>query len=59
VIFDFRAPTGTGQAVDLSALAEEVADMEIERSIGVLSRRSELLGERAWAQEDVTPPEWE
>lgn len=56
VIFDSRAPIGTGQAVYLSADAELVSDPEeVERGIGVFSRRSERHGGRPWTPEDVAP----
>ena len=56
VIFDSRAPVGTGQGVYMSAVAVQVADGELERGMGVFSRRSQLQGDRAWTQADVQPP---
>ncbi len=56
VIFDSRAPVGTGQGVYMSALATQVADAELERGMGIFSRRSQLQGARAWTQTDVLPP---
>jgi nitroimidazol reductase NimA-like FMN-containing flavoprotein (pyridoxamine 5'-phosphate oxidase superfamily) len=35
VIFDSRAPEGTGQAVYLAATAEEVPDDDLDRALGV------------------------
>jgi uncharacterized protein YhbP (UPF0306 family) len=35
VIFDSRAPIGTGQGVYVSAIAEELAGTELDRGIGV------------------------
>ncbi|HET8872916.1 MAG TPA: pyridoxamine 5'-phosphate oxidase family protein [Gaiellaceae bacterium] len=56
VIFDSRAPVGSGQGVFMSAVAEQVADSELERGIGFFSRRSQLQGARAWRHADVQPP---
>ena len=56
VIFDSRAPVGTGQGVYMSAVATQVADAELEQGMGVFSRRSQLQGARAWTQADVQPP---
>jgi nitroimidazol reductase NimA-like FMN-containing flavoprotein (pyridoxamine 5'-phosphate oxidase superfamily) len=56
VIFDSRAPVGTGQAVYVSALAEELAGADLERGIVIFSRRSEEHGASEWKPEDVRPP---
>jgi nitroimidazol reductase NimA-like FMN-containing flavoprotein (pyridoxamine 5'-phosphate oxidase superfamily) len=56
VIFDSRAPVGTGQGVYVSAIAEELAGTELDRGIGVYSRRSQAHGAGGWTREDVTPP---
>ena len=40
VIFDSGAPVGTGQGVYMRAIAEQVAEPELERGIEVFSRRS-------------------
>ena len=56
VIFDSRVPVGSGQGVYMSAVAEQVADAELERGMGIFSRRSQLQGARAWTQADVLPP---
>ena len=56
VIFDSRVPVGSGQGVYMSAVAEEVPDDELERGMGIFSRRSQLQGARAWTQADVLPP---
>jgi pyridoxine/pyridoxamine 5'-phosphate oxidase len=56
VIFDSRVPVGSGQGVYMSAVAEQVADAELERGIGIFSRRSQLQGARAWTHADVQPP---
>jgi hypothetical protein len=56
VIFDSRAPAGSGQGVYMSAIAEEVADAELTGGIGIFSRRSELQGIPTWTRADVQPP---
>jgi hypothetical protein len=56
VIFDSRAPIGTGQGVYVSAVAEEVTGPDLERGIHVFSRRSEAHGARPWAIGDVRAP---
>jgi hypothetical protein len=38
VIFDSRAPAGSGQGVYMSAIAEEVAGAELAGGIGIFSR---------------------
>ncbi|MFZ0217140.1 MAG: pyridoxamine 5'-phosphate oxidase family protein [Candidatus Dormiibacterota bacterium] len=56
VIFDSRAPIGTGQGVYMSALAEAVADADIERCMEIFSARSLAQGSAAWTADDVRPP---
>jgi uncharacterized protein YhbP (UPF0306 family) len=56
VIFDSRAPIGTGQGVYMSAVARELADRDLDRGIEVYSRRSGAHGAREWTREDVCPP---
>ena len=56
VIFDSRAPVGTGQGVYVSAIAEVLSGNELDRGIGVFSRRSQAHGAGGWTREDVTPP---
>ena len=56
VIFDSGAPVGTGQGVYMRAIAEQVAEPELERGIEVFSRRSQEQGARAWTLDDVRPP---
>jgi nitroimidazol reductase NimA-like FMN-containing flavoprotein (pyridoxamine 5'-phosphate oxidase superfamily) len=53
VIFNSQAPIGTGQGVYMPALAEEIADTELERGIHVFSRRSLAHGGVAWTPDDV------
>ncbi len=56
VIFDSQVPLGTGQAVYMTAVAEELASADLERGIGIFSRRSEHHGARAWTEADVQAP---
>lgn len=56
VIFDSRAPIGTGQGVYMSAVARELAERDLDRGIEVYSRRSEAHGARVWTREDARPP---
>ena len=53
VVFDSRAPIGTGQGVYMAAVAEEVTGAELERGIEVFSRRSLAHGGVAWRPDDV------
>jgi Pyridoxamine 5'-phosphate oxidase len=53
VIFDSHAPIGTGQAVYLSAVAEQAGPADVERGIEVFSRRSLGHGGYAWTCDDV------
>ena len=56
VIFDSRAPVGTGQGVYISATADELEGDELNRGIGVFSRRSLAHGAGEWTRDDVTAP---
>jgi hypothetical protein len=56
VVFDSQVPIGTGQAVYMSAVAEQLRGDELERGIGIFSRRSLTHGGRAWTPEDAVPP---
>jgi hypothetical protein len=42
--------------VYVSAIAEELSGTELDRGIGVFSRRSQAHGAGGWTREDVTPP---
>jgi nitroimidazol reductase NimA-like FMN-containing flavoprotein (pyridoxamine 5'-phosphate oxidase superfamily) len=57
VIFDSQQPIGTGQAVYLSALAEQVADQDIDRGIATFSQATQAQGAPAWSRSDVQAPE--
>ena len=56
VIFDSHAALGEAQAVYMSALAEEIANGELERALEAFSRGSQRSGARAWSLEDVVEP---
>ena len=56
VIFDSRTPVGAGQAVYISAVAEELPGAELDQGISVFSRRSQAHGAGEWTRDDVTPP---
>ena len=44
------------QAVYMSAIAEELTGIELERGIAIFSRGSEARGVPEWKPEDVRPP---
>src|SRR5918992_5975436 len=44
VVFDSRAPIGSGQGVYVSAIAEELTGADLDRGIAIFSRRSEAHG---------------
>ena len=54
VIFDSRAPIGTGEGVYMDAVAEQLG--EPEEAIGIFSRRSVAQGGSEWTVADVSPP---
>ena len=56
VVFDSRAPIGTGQGVYMAGSAEQLSGDDLDRGIAVFSDRSETHGGRRWTQEDVQPP---
>jgi hypothetical protein len=49
VIFDSQVPSGIGQGVYMSAVAEQVTGAGLERGIDVFSLESLAQGTRAWA----------
>jgi Pyridoxamine 5'-phosphate oxidase len=53
VIFDSRAPIGTGQGVYMTAIAEAVSPDRLEPGIDVYSRRALAHGGRAWTSADL------
>ncbi|MEA2133155.1 MAG: hypothetical protein QOC68_1064 [Solirubrobacteraceae bacterium] len=56
VIFDSTVPISTGQAVYMSAVAEQLGATGLVDGIRVFSARSEEHGARPWTLEDVTAP---
>jgi nitroimidazol reductase NimA-like FMN-containing flavoprotein (pyridoxamine 5'-phosphate oxidase superfamily) len=56
VIFDSSVPIGTGQAVYMTGVVDELSGDECERGIEVFSRRSLAHGGREWTVEDVRSP---
>ena len=56
VVFDSTVPAGTGQAVYMTATAEQLTDpAAIEHGIGVFSRESERQGAKEeWGPDQVT-----
>ena len=56
VVFDSGAPIGTGQGVYMSAVAEELTGVELERGIDIFSRRSQAHGGQPWSLGDVRAP---
>ena len=57
VIFDSQSPIDRGQAVYMSARAEEASAEDGGSGIEIFSRRSQRHGGRAWSLADVQPPE--
>jgi nitroimidazol reductase NimA-like FMN-containing flavoprotein (pyridoxamine 5'-phosphate oxidase superfamily) len=56
VVFDSRAPIGTGQGVYMSAVAEELTRVELARGIEIFSRTSLGHGGHEWKTTDVQAP---
>jgi Pyridoxamine 5'-phosphate oxidase len=56
VIFDSRTPISTGQGVYMSAVAEQLTGTDLDRGIGVFSRRSQAHGANEWTRADVLSP---
>jgi hypothetical protein len=54
VIFDSRAPIGTGQGVYVAAHGEQLSGDDAEHGIGVFSARSLAQGGLEWTTDDVT-----
>ena len=53
VIFDSSVPAGEGQAVYMSAVAEQLTGSEAEEGLAIFNRRGEEQGLRAWTSADV------
>ncbi len=56
VIFDSRTPVGEGQGVFASAVAEELAGADLDRSIVLFSHASRDRGAGTWDLQEVRPP---
>ena len=56
VVFDSRAEIGTGQAVYMALVTEQVSGAELERGIAIFSRTSVSHGGHEWSVGDVTGP---
>jgi hypothetical protein len=56
VVFDSQASIGTGQAVYMSAVAEQVSGSDLDRGIDIFSRSGVARGGRVWEPEDVQTP---
>lgn len=53
VVFDSTVPIGTGQGVYIEAVAERVADADLDRGLAVFSERSTRDGGSAFDRDDV------
>jgi len=56
VIFDSRVPINSGQAVYMSAVAEEVSGDDREPLVETFSQRSQQQGAGAWSVADIEAP---
>jgi pyridoxine/pyridoxamine 5'-phosphate oxidase len=56
VIFDSQQRPGTGEAVYISARAEQVPEPDLDRCLGIFSTVSQGQGLAAWNRPDVEPP---
>ena len=56
VIFDSQQPPGTGQAVYVSAIAEQVPDEDLDRGIAIYAQASQAQALSVWSREDVEAP---
>jgi nitroimidazol reductase NimA-like FMN-containing flavoprotein (pyridoxamine 5'-phosphate oxidase superfamily) len=56
VVFDSQVPISTGQAVYVSAVAEQLSGAEMERGMAIFSRRALAHGGREWTPADVLDP---
>jgi pyridoxine/pyridoxamine 5'-phosphate oxidase len=55
VIFDSQQRPGTGEAVYVSARAEQVAEPDLDRCLGIYSTISQRQGLAPWSRQDVQP----
>jgi hypothetical protein len=56
VVFDSRAPIGTGRAVYMTASAGLVPPADLDRCLDVFSRSNQERGGSSWTLDDVRPP---
>ena len=56
VVFDSRVPIGTGQAVYMALVVEQVSGAGLEPGIAIFSRVSVSHGGSEWTVADVTAP---
>jgi uncharacterized protein YhbP (UPF0306 family) len=56
VIFDSRAPINMGQGVYMSAVAEELTGIDVDRGIEIFSQWSAAQGAGVWTRDSVQPP---
>src|SRR5215207_3891443 len=56
VIFDSTVPMGTGQAVYVETMVEQLEGEDEQGGIEVFSARSEANGGPAWSVDDIRPP---
>jgi nitroimidazol reductase NimA-like FMN-containing flavoprotein (pyridoxamine 5'-phosphate oxidase superfamily) len=56
VVFDSTVPIGTGQAVYMSAVAEQLTATGLQDGIRVFTDRSEAQGGSPWTLADIVPP---
>jgi pyridoxine/pyridoxamine 5'-phosphate oxidase len=56
VIFDSTVAPGNGEAVYMSATAEELTGDEVDAGVRDFARGSEAAGLRVWTCEDIEPP---
>jgi len=55
VVFDSQVPINCGQAVYMSAVAEVVPAVDLDRCLEVFSRSCQDRGGSAWSRDDVGP----
>jgi nitroimidazol reductase NimA-like FMN-containing flavoprotein (pyridoxamine 5'-phosphate oxidase superfamily) len=55
VVFDSQVPINCGQAVYMSAVAELVPDVDLDRCLEVFSRSSQDRGGSPWSRDEVGP----
>jgi uncharacterized protein YhbP (UPF0306 family) len=55
VIFDSTQPIDTGRGVYMTAVAEQVAEADVDRALQVFSERSVRHGGEVWTRENLEP----